>query len=272
MESKWRLLPAVVVLVCAISMLMYGVIPQYDAYHVFADSKTYLGIPNAMDVLSNIAFGLTGLMGLIGLSLAWILGRRWGAQVTADRWQPRDIAYLVFVVSIFATSFGSGFYHWAPDDARLFWDRLPIACACASLLAAVRIEAMNVRRFSVAAANVLVLLLFALISVLWWKNTGDLRLYLVLQLLAIVLIPLWQMTYPTMRQTRWVFAIAIGMYVSAKVAEILDVAILSHTGFISGHTIKHLLASGAAALIIWNWLSAKCVHASAATTDLKRSV
>lgn len=259
MTNKWRLLPSVVVLLCAVSLLMYGAIPQYDAYHVFADSKAYFGIPNAMDVLSNITFGLTGLMGLIGLSLGWILGQRQGVQVVADRWQPRDIAYLAFVVSIFATSFGSGFYHWAPDDARLFWDRLPIACACASLLAAVRIEVMNIRRFSLAAVNVLVLLLLALISVIWWKNTGDLRLYLALQLLAILLIPLWQMIYPTMHQTRWVFAIAIGMYVMAKVAEVLDVAILSHTGFMSGHTIKHLLASAAAALITWNWLSARCM-------------
>jgi hypothetical protein len=84
-----------------------------------------------------------------------------------------------------------------------------------------------------------------------------LRLYLALQVLAILLIPLWQMIYPTASQTRKVFGIAVGLYVLAKIAETLDVVILTYTSFVSGHTIKHLLASAAAALIIWNWLSAR---------------
>jgi hypothetical protein len=40
----------------------------------------------------------------------------------------------------------------------------------------------------------------------------------------------------------------------AKITETHDAAILLQTGFISGHTVKHLLASGAAAVIIWHWL------------------
>ncbi|MDM5181921.1 hypothetical protein PO883_32625 [Massilia sp. DJPM01] len=31
------------------------------------------------------------------------------------------------------TAFGSSWYHLAPDDTRLVWDRLPIALACVSL-------------------------------------------------------------------------------------------------------------------------------------------
>jgi hypothetical protein len=249
-------------------MLMYGAIPQYDGYHAFADTRMVFSVPNAMDVLSNMAFGLTGLIGL-GLALV-SFGRR-SRQVallelsklsevsgveTTNRWQAKDIAYLVFTLSIFVTSFGSAFYHWAPDDGRLFWDRLPIAFACASLLAAVHIEAKNIRQISLAIVYVFTMLLLALISVLWWRHNGDLRLYLALQLLAILLIPLWQTIYPTASQTRIIFAIAVGLYVVAKIAESLDAVILTYTGFISGHTIKHLLASAAAALIIWNWLSA----------------
>jgi hypothetical protein len=246
MRTKWQYLPGMLVLLCALMMLMHGAIPQYAHYHQFADTSAYWQIPNAMDVLSNLVFAIIGLLGLLAV---WAYFSQ-----KANPWRPKDVAYTVFVISILATSFGSFFYHLAPDDSRLFWDRLPIALACASLIAAVRTDALNTRTLSIAVRDLTVLLVFATVSVLWWQRTGDLRPYLALQVLAILLIPIWQTIYSTPRQTRWVYAFAIGLYVLAKIAETYDAAILLQTGFISGHTIKHLLASGAAAVIIWHWL------------------
>ena len=54
--------------------------------------------------------------------------------------------YRLFLVGLLLTAFGSGLYHLAPDNARLVWDRLPIALACAGLLAAVRAECLPKRR------------------------------------------------------------------------------------------------------------------------------
>ncbi len=272
MNKQWRILPTILVTICVLAMLMHGVILQYEDYHQFADTRRYFAIPNTMDVLSNMAFGLTGLLGLFA---TYALFRKSNRPVQhanqnsvssimhTHRWQVKDFAYLIFLLSILMTCFGSAYYHWAPDDGRLFWDRLPIALACASLMAAVRIEALQtieaqqIRPPIFAIAHVFFMLLFALFSVLWWQYTGDLRPYLGLQLLAILLVPMWQHLYPTARRTRWVFLCAVSLYVCAKATEILDAEILHLTGFISGHTLKHLLASAAAGLICWNWLRTK---------------
>ena len=37
---------------------------------------------------------------------------------------PLDFAEAVFFAGILLTAFGSSFYHLAPDNERLFWDRL----------------------------------------------------------------------------------------------------------------------------------------------------
>jgi len=65
----------------------------------------------------------------------------------------------------------------------------------------------------------------------------------------LVLIPLWQAIHGTPRGERIVFGIAIALYVVAKVAEINDHAIFGALGFVSGHTLKHLLAAAGAAMI-----------------------
>jgi len=39
-------------------------IPQNLAYHDFADQRKFLGIPNVLDVISNLAFLLVGVLGL----------------------------------------------------------------------------------------------------------------------------------------------------------------------------------------------------------------
>ncbi|MBC3807207.1 hypothetical protein H8K52_07590 [Undibacterium seohonense] len=248
MTKKWRYLPLLIVGVCTLLMLMHGTIQQYADYHVFADTSAYWTIPNALDVLSNLAFAVIGLLGLFA-SRAYFHQR-------SSRRHPKDYAYLCFVLSIFATSVGSTFYHLAPDDARLFWDRLPIALACATLIAAVRTECFD-QELLAARRDLIALIAFATASVLWWQQSGDLRPYLALQLMAIILIPLWQGIYAAPKRTRWIYAAAIACYVLAKVCEIGDAAILLHTGLLSGHTIKHLLASAAAALIIWHWLHPK---------------
>jgi len=36
--------------------------------------------------------------------------------------------YWLFLIGLLLTAFGSSFYHLAPNNARLIWDRLPIDC------------------------------------------------------------------------------------------------------------------------------------------------
>jgi hypothetical protein len=78
----------------------------------------------------------------------------------------------------------------------------------------------------------------------------DLRPYLLLQAVPLLLVPLWQAMHGSPRAERVAFAIAIALYVAAKGVELNDAAIYTALGFVSGHTIKHLLAVIAAAVIV----------------------
>ncbi|MBA1914722.1 hypothetical protein HLX87_26595, partial [Escherichia coli] len=74
-------------------------------------------------------------------------------------------------------------------------------------------------------------------------GAGDLRPYLVLQVLPLILIPLWQAIHRAPRIERIAFAAAMGLYVLAKIAEVFDHPIADALGFVSGHTLKHLIAT-----------------------------
>ncbi len=107
----------------------------------------------------------------------------------------------------------------------------------------------------------------AVCSVGWWHVTeqagaGDLRPYLLLQGLPLVLIPVWQWAHGAPRADRLAFAGAVLLYVLAKFAELADHQIAAITGGLTGHTAKHLLATVAAALIV-----ARLVRRSACVTN-----
>lgn len=222
-------LPLAVTVTLAAALVAHGPVAQFAHYHEFADQSVLLGVPHAADVLSNLAFAAVAVWGLV-------------------RVRPLRRGYLLFLSALLLTAFGSGLYHLAPDDARLVWDRLPIALACAGLLSAVRTECVSALH---EKRDVLLLAMFAVFSVGWWKfSAGDLRPYLLLQMLPLVLIPLWQWIYRAPRRDRIAFALGLALYAVAKVAELYDHQVLAALGVISGHTIKHLLAAGAAAIIV----------------------
>jgi hypothetical protein len=118
-----RWIPTALLALVAFAMLLHGPIPQLEHYHEFADARALFGLPNAADVLSNVGFALVGLWGFFALR-----GHRHHPGIEAA-WP----AYCVFLAAITLTAFGSSFYHLAPDNDRLVWDRLPIALACAGL-------------------------------------------------------------------------------------------------------------------------------------------
>jgi hypothetical protein len=234
-------LPMLIALLATLAMLVHGPIAQLPHYHDFADTRCWLELPNAADVLSNVGFLLVGAWGLARL---WPLRRH---PLLAPGWT----GYALFLAALMLTALGSSYYHLAPDNARLVWDRLPIALACAGLLAAVRAEN---RPGADIHTDTLLLSAAAVASVAWWHYTerqglGDLRPYLLLQGLPLILIPLWQAIHGASRQDRVAFAAALTLYALAKAAELRDHEILAVLGVMSGHTLKHLLATGAALVL-----------------------
>ncbi|RSZ61040.1 alkaline phytoceramidase [Massilia atriviolacea] len=217
------------------AMLLGGPIPQPDGYHAFADGRALSGLANAADVLSNLGFLLIGLYGLLHV-------------------RPSRPAHAMFFVAILMTAFGSSWYHLAPDDARLLWDRLPIALACVALLAAALEDAFPAR--FAALPTLAALCALGAASVFWWAATGNLGPYLLIQLAPLVLIPALQWQSGAAPARRRAFGIAIGLYVLAKLCELADGAILGAIEVVSGHTLKHVFAT-LAALVLARMIAAR---------------
>ena len=212
---------------------MLDPIPQDQNYHRFADGRAFLGIENAADVLSNLPFLV---IGAIGLALLW----RSRDRSTRFLLPEEALAYWLLFGAVALTGLGSCYYHLTPDDARLVWDRLPIAIAFMALLSTVIAERVN------AKAGITLLLPLVVIgaaSVLYWASFDDLRPYLLLQYGAIAAIFAVCVWFPS-RYTRGAdVLIAVAIYAVAKVAEALDTKIYALGGFVGGHTLKHLMAA-----------------------------
>jgi hypothetical protein len=240
--SSKRRIPGAVVAVAALALLVHGPIAQPEAYHAFADRRAFAGIGNAGDVLSNLGFALVGAWGLAAL------GGQEARRALGASWS----AWMLFSAALVMTAAGSAYYHLAPGNGTLVWDRLPIALACAALLAAMRARTVAPSQSPWVTPG---LALAAIASVAWWALTerwgsGDLRPYLMMQAAPLVIAPMWQAIAGAPREERLAFALAILLYVGAKAAEMADRPVLEATGLVSGHTIKHLLATVAAAVLV----------------------
>ena len=243
MRRTLPMLPTALTLAATLGLIFHGPIAQLAHFHDFADARGLAGIANAADVLSNIPFALVGIWGLVRLAGARehpALSRGWAG-------------YMLFFAALVLTAIGSSWYHLAPDNTRLIFDRLSIALASAGLLAAVQAETTRLRS---SVFSTVMLTAAAIASVGWWAWSdrilvGDLRFYLLIQAGPIVLIPLWQWIYRAPKADRIAFALAIGCYVLAKGAELADHQILQALHVVSGHTLKHLLAALGTAIVAW---------------------
>jgi hypothetical protein len=202
-------------------------IPQDPAFHALADRRALLNVPNFLNVASNVAFLIVGL---IGLRLC--LGR--GADGASRSWA-------VFFFGTLAVAFGSSWYHWAPDNATLVWDRLPMTIAFMALFAALIAEHV---RPAIERTLLRVALVVGIVSVGWWHYTDDLRLYIWVQSAPFIAIVYVLIAFPARYSHRGYLAWGLAFYALAKVAEFADEEIYSATAHvISGHTLKHLIAA-----------------------------
>jgi hypothetical protein len=209
-------------------------ITQPQWYHDFADQRAWQGVPHAANVLSNAPFALVGLLGLLHVA------RRRGVEGT-------EWPYTLLFVSALLTAVGSAWYHAAPSDATLVWDRLPIAAAFAGLVAGTVAD----RRPRWAVALTLGFAAVAIATVLLWAVTGNLLPYVVMQgsFFAVAL------ATTAFVPARWSHAravyIAASIYALAVVCERYDKPLAAWMdGVLSGHTLKHLLAAAALAVIL----------------------
>ncbi|MBI4756329.1 MAG: hypothetical protein HY778_13130 [Betaproteobacteria bacterium] len=206
--------------------------PQDPTYHRFADARSWLGVPNAADGLSNLAFILAGAWGLV----RWRRGRMavWPA--------PMNAFAGVFFAGLVLTGLGSFWYHLAPDDARLAWDRYVMVVPLPGVLGMAAAQKVSPRAGTALGAAALVL---GPLSVAWWRWTGNVAPYGVVQFGGMGLV-VWMLFLRGGRAgPNW--AALVGAYALAKVFELQDEEVFRLSGgLVSGHTLKHLAAACAA--------------------------
>jgi hypothetical protein len=228
--------------------LAIGPLPQNPAYHDFTDTRMLLGaIPRAGDVLTNLPILAAGLFGL-ALRPRMTIGPEERAAVN------------VLIAASILTAFGSVYYHWAPSNATLLWDRLPLSIVLMSVLALVMADRVH-PQFAREALWPLSALGAA--SVILWgfseaMGQGDLLLYLIVRIGAGVVIAMLLILRrrPRYTGTAWLVAALLSEAVMAGL-EWFDHEVFRLTGILaSGHNLKHVMAGVALAFVFW-WLRAR---------------
>jgi len=106
------------------------------------------------------------------------------------------------------------------------------------------------------ATLLLPLVAFGILSVLYWEwgekaGQGDLRMYVAVQFVPMILIVLVLFLYPSPKSYRTAVVFLLLFYVLAKICELFDGEIYTLLGqIVSGHTLKHVFAALGAACIL----------------------
>ncbi len=233
-KDKITILILLTVMSFIILIIIVKPVSQDTAYHNFADHRKLFNIPNFFNVISNLPFLFVGLNGFQKLRFSQ-------APPSINR------MYVVLFIGILLTALGSTFYHYAPDNNSLVYDRLPMTLVFMAFVSSVITSWIDIK----AGKMLLVpLLLLGMGSVLYWHYTelqgaGDLRFYAFIQYFPMLLIPLIFLLFrnPTNNKALPMLGWVMGWYIIAKLLETFDKNIYAATHFISGHSLKHIVAA-----------------------------
>ncbi len=236
-------------LLLALLLACFGpFVAQPEHYHAFADQRGWLGLPFAMDVLSNVPFAVGGLWGVWVLRQLPGLDNRAAGFTTHQRAQ-QPLAALFFI-GLVVTALCSSIYHWQPANPSLAIDRAGMVVAFAGLLGLACADRISARAGWAVAALVL---LAGPAAVLVWSQSGNLLPWVVLQGGGMVLLLLLALVRPLAGAWGIRLSLVIALYAVAKVLELGDHWVFDVTqGVVSGHSLKHVVA----ALAAWPVVSA----------------
>ena len=149
-----------------------------------------------------------------------------------------------FFAGLALAAAGSAYYHLAPDDGRLVWDRLPMTITFAGAFASVG-AAKYPRAWSTRLLGLM--LLSGPMSVVWWAVSGNLAWYVAVQFGGLLWLAVSLFALRTRREQQpyvraWLWALLC--YGFAKGFELGDGVIWqSSGGLLGGHALKHLVAA-----------------------------
>jgi len=241
-DNRLKIILAITV-VAIIAVFSIAPIAQQPDYHNFADRRSLFNIANFFNVLSNLPFVIIGIMGMRLVALRQASGGL--AELRA--------MYLTFFAGVFLTGLGSAYYHHQPDNQTLLWDRLPMTIAFMALFSAIVGEYISTQ---LARKLFVPLLMLGVASVVYWYATeldghGDLRVYMLVQFLPVVLMPLILWLFDsTLNNDKYIWSV-IGAYAASKLMELFDARLYSAVGLLSGHSLKHLVAALGTLIFYW---------------------
>ena len=242
--SRIEIYLLVALLAALLGATLTPAVQQVAHYHAFADQRGGWGMPNVMDVLSNMPFAIAGLWGL------------WTVRRTQPRVVPQELAHrpmaVLFFFGLLLTAVCSSLYHWCPDDAGLAIDRLGMVVAFAGLVGLALADRVSARAAWVGTGA---MLLLGPVSVVVWASYGNLLPWVVLQGGGMLLVLVLAVRSPVSGGWSVALGAVIAVYAVAKALELGDHAVFAWThGVVSGHSLKHAVAALAA------WPVIRAVH------------
>ena len=184
-------------------------------YHNFADKRRLVGLPNAMNVLSNL---------FIIIPVIYLLKHKTENNTNNN----------LLIIHITLLSLASAYYHYNPTDKSIFWDILMIAT-----LSIIVLNIINEYKYGS------LFYILGILSVVYWKQTGDIRLYLLILIGVPIIFFLKyydneEEDYKGIKKNLYIILFFTVLY---RFVEYYDHQIYNLTNnMVSGHTLKHIFA------------------------------
>jgi hypothetical protein len=238
---------AALTLATCVGLLAWGPVLLDARMHDYADQRRWLGLPNAVNVLCNLPLALAGIWG-------WHAARAspWPASVRLP-WQG-------FFISVTGGALVAAIYHAAPGDTGYVLAQIAMSSAFVMLTFGMLAERVQARFGSRAglqgAALLLALASAAVVLGAGLRGSVDLRPFLLLQILPVLLIPAGAIGLPGACTRSGDWLVMLIAYAAAKLFEVADVQIHAYTGWIGGHALMHLALAGVAGQLAYRAASA----------------
>lgn len=250
-------------LALASGLLAWG--PIGPGSHHYADTRALAGIAGAANALASLPLVLVAFGGVAALRRS-----RWPAEVVRP-WQ-------LFFAAAGSASLLAALYHLQPDDGSHLLAQLLMAAAFTLLLAGFLAERVH-PQFGSRSACVIALLL-PLLAALWsllaevWIGVADRRGLLLLQLLPVLLVPAGALALAGRVTSAGDWLAMLLLYALAKLLEAADAPVYAALGWISGHSLMHLVLAGVALWLAYRALaeSSRAAGAGSAAASSSRCI
>ena len=221
---------AALITLTGLALIAWGPVPAGALTHQHADNRSWLGIPNAANVLVNVP-------------IFWCAAWGWCATRTSPWTRSLRLPWQGFHLWVMLASLLAAMYHAAPSDAGYIASHVCSAGAALMLSFGLMAERLD-RRWGAMTSCVLAALVVVAIGVAsdYEQRLGggiDVRPFLLLQAVPLLLVVAGTLRLPPDRPRRSAWVVLLALYAGARLLEWADAPVFTITGWISGHTLMH---------------------------------